>query len=234
MRELAVDEQRDDATDDRAEQSGGLEVPVRVVVTEDHPAEEPADERADDAQQHGATEAQVVLAWHDQAGDRAGDEPDDHNSQWTQRQVDERRGRSVTELLAEWSDVAPRLEQWMRDNNPRPLGDVIIHEQDLRGALGVSGGQDTAGLHAIRDLMISRFATQITGALTLQGEQWSWSSGHDGPATVISAGDFDLARAIVSRRSAAQLRSWTTSGDVEPYLDAFAVLGSLPDTDLRE
>ena len=164
----------------------------------------------------------------------AGDEPDDHNSQWTQRQVDERRGRSVTELLAEWSDVAPRLEQWMRDNNPRPLGDVIIHEQDLRGALGVSGGQDTAGLHAIRDLMISRFATQITGALTLQGEQWSWSSGHDGPATVISAGDFDLARAIVSRRSAAQLRSWTTSGDVEPYLDAFAVLGSLPDTDLRE
>ncbi|WP_375500176.1 maleylpyruvate isomerase family mycothiol-dependent enzyme [uncultured Jatrophihabitans sp.] len=164
----------------------------------------------------------------------AGDEPDDHNAAWTQRHVDDRRDRDIADLLAEWDDVAPQLESWMRAHNPRPLGDVIIHEQDLRGALGVPGGQDTPGLRAIRDQMVTRFAPNVTGALTLQGEQWSWSSPGDGPRTVVTASDFDLARAVVSRRSAAQLRSWTTSGDVEPFLDAFAVLGSLPDADLVE
>ena len=164
----------------------------------------------------------------------AGAEPDDHNPDWTQGHVDDRRGRSIADLLVEWADVAPRLEQWMRDNDPRPLGDVIVHEQDLRGALGVSGGQDTAGLHAIRDHMITGFAEAVPGALTLQGDRWSWSSEADGPATVVAATDFDLARAIMSRRSAAQLRSWTTAGDVAPFLEAFAVLGPLPDADLRE
>ena len=31
----------------------------------------------------------------------AGDEPDDHNSTWTQRQVDHRAGRAPAELVAE-------------------------------------------------------------------------------------------------------------------------------------
>ena len=38
----------------------------------------------------------------------------------------------------------------------------------------------------------------------------------------------------MARRSEAQLRSWAVTGDVEPYLPAFATLGSLPDRDLTE
>ena len=53
-------------------------------------------------------------------------------------------------------------------------------------------------------------------------------------ATVLRAPDFDLARALVTRRSAAQLRAWTVRGDVGPYLDAFAMLGPLPSNDLTE
>ena len=51
---------------------------------------------------------------------------------------------------------------------------------------------------------------------------------------VLRAPTFDLTRALVTRRSAAQLRSWTVRGDVTPYLDAFAMLGPLPSTDLTE
>jgi len=51
---------------------------------------------------------------------------------------------------------------------------------------------------------------------------------------LVRAGDFDLARALVTRRSAAQLRSWTVRGDIEPYLDAFSLLGPLPEADLTE
>jgi hypothetical protein len=51
---------------------------------------------------------------------------------------------------------------------------------------------------------------------------------------VVRAPDFELARALMARRSAAQLRSWTVTGDVAPYLAAFATLGTLPSSDLAE
>ena len=48
-------------------------------------------------------------------------------------------------LVAEWESVAEPLREWMRANGTRPLGDVIIHEQDLRGALGRPGRPGHAG-----------------------------------------------------------------------------------------
>jgi hypothetical protein len=50
----------------------------------------------------------------------------------------------------------------------------------------------------------------------------------------VAASDFDLTRALMTRRSAAQLRAWTRRGDIEPYLPAFATLGDLPTADLGE
>ena len=168
----------------------------------------------------------------------AGDEPDDHNEAWTARQVEARRDRDVAALVAEWREVADPLRGWMRANTTRPLNDVIIHEQDLRGALGVPGGQDTDGLHAIRDRFIGRLAPRVADLppIALVGERWSWVSQGpvDDAAVIVRAPDFDLARALVTRRSAAQLRAWTARGDVTPYLEAFAMLGSLPSTDLTE
>jgi len=167
-----------------------------------------------------------------------GDEPDDHNSAWTQRQVDERADRSVADLVSEWQRAAEPLRAWMRANNPRPLGDVIIHEQDLRGALGVPGGQDTDGLHAIRENMLGRFAPRLEGlaplAFVADGWQWCSAGAADDAPVVLAAGAFDLSRAVISRRSAHQLRRWTVRGDIEPYLPAFEVLGPLPEHDLQE
>ena len=51
---------------------------------------------------------------------------------------------------------------------------------------------------------------------------------------MLRAPDFELARALVGRRSAAQMRGWTVLGDVTPYLPAFALLGALPEADLTE
>jgi len=126
----------------------------------------------------------------------------------------------------------------MRANNVRPLGDVIIHEQDLRGALGVPGGQDSDGVRAIRERFVGRFAPRVADLppMALVGETWTWVSrgSADDADLVLRASDFDLARALVTRRSANQLRSWTVRGDVTPYLDAFAMLGPLPSADLTE
>ena len=167
-----------------------------------------------------------------------GDEPDDHNSTWTQRQVDERKDRSVADLLDEWASVVDPLRQWMRENTTRPLGDIVIHEQDLRGALGVPGGQGTSGLAALRDRMVGGFGEQVQdlAPIALIGDEWSWCSSGvpEDAAVVVRAPDFDLTRALMTRRSANQLRGWTERGDIGPYLSSFAALGPLPETDLTE
>jgi len=168
----------------------------------------------------------------------AGDEPDDHNEEWTARQVERRRDDDVATLVAEWRAVTGPLRAWMLEHGARPLGDVIIHEQDLRGAVGVSGAKDTEGLAAIRDRFARRLAARLgeMPPIALIGEGWQWTSGGDPEDAhlVLRAPDFELARALVTRRSAGQHRRWTTRGDVGPYLDAFATLGPLPAADLTE
>ncbi|RLV47905.1 maleylpyruvate isomerase family mycothiol-dependent enzyme [Nocardioides mangrovicus] len=168
----------------------------------------------------------------------AGAEDDDHNASWTQAQVDARRDHAPAELLAEWAEIAERLPDWMRANDPRPLGDITIHEQDLRGALGAPGGRDNEGIAIVRDRMAGRLGDGVEdlAPLALVGDGWRWASSGDAEAAdvVVRAGDFDLFRALTSRRTADQLRGWTERGDVAPYLDAFAALGALPDEPLPE
>ena len=166
----------------------------------------------------------------------AGDEPDDHNAVWTERQVATRRDHDVAALVTEWEGLSAPLQEWMREHGTRPLSDVIIHEQDLRGALGVPGGQDSGGVHAVRDRFLPRFGARVADLppIALVGDGFAWASdgAPDDAAVVVRASDFDLARALVTRRSERQVRSWTTHGDVGPYLDGFALLGPLPAADL--
>jgi len=160
----------------------------------------------------------------------AGREADDHDARWTQAQVDARAGRGTAPLIAEWRGNTGPLRAWMAEHGVRPLNDVVIHEQDLRGALGIPGAHDTAALSALRDRFAGRVADAVAAAglapLGMRGG--TWSHGPEDAAVVVRAPDFDLARAVVARRSADQLRSWTVRGDVEPYLDCFATLGPLP------
>jgi uncharacterized protein (TIGR03083 family) len=168
----------------------------------------------------------------------AGDEPDDHNSTWTKRQVETRADRDRADLIAEWRSLTQPMRDWMRQHGTRPLNDVVIHEQDLRGAVGRPGGRDTDGLAAVRDVMAERFATRIRRAklppVQLRSPEWIFSTGDREPGLELSAPTFDLTRALMTRRTADQLRQWATAGDLDPYLPMFGGLGPLPDQPLPE
>jgi uncharacterized protein (TIGR03083 family) len=168
----------------------------------------------------------------------AGDHPREHDAVWTQRQVDARAGHDVATLLTEWRDIAEPLRRWMADNDGRPMGDVLIHEQDLRGALGVPGAKDTDGLHALRERMVGGFAEAVAELppIALVGDAWTWVSRGEvaGAQVLLRAPDFDLTRALMTRRSEHQLSGWTERGDISPYLSAFGALGDLPVHDLAE
>lgn len=175
----------------------------------------------------------------------AGREPEDHDSRWTQGHVDARAASTISDLLAEWADVADPLVAWMREHRTRPLGDVVIHEQDLRGALGVPGGRQSAGLRIVREQRAEKLTPALeqvaleqvapeASTLEMRGDTWSHRWGPGPAQVVLEAPDYDLFRALTSRRSADQLRSWTVLGDVEPLLPAFAALGALPEDAIEE
>ena len=168
----------------------------------------------------------------------AGDEPDDHNRTWTQRQVDSRAGRTPADLVTEWRSLTQPMQDWMRQHGVRPLNDVVIHEQDLRGAIGQPGGRDTDGLAAVRDVMAQRFSARIRRAklapVEMRSPEWIFSTGDSAPGLVLSAPTFDLCRALMTRRTADQLRQWARMGAVEPYLPMFSGLGPLPEQPLPE
>ena len=168
----------------------------------------------------------------------AGDEPDDHNSTWTQRQVDRRAGRVPAELVAEWRTLTQPMQDFLRGREPRPLNDIVIHEQDLRGAVGRPGGRDSSALATVRDVMAERFATRVRAArlapVELRSPAWIFSTGDGDPGLELFAPDFDLIRALMTRRTEDQLRQWSRAGAIDPYLPVFAGLGPLPEQPLPE
>lgn len=168
----------------------------------------------------------------------AGEVADDHNEDWTQAQVDARAERTTSQLLTEWEGFAPDLHAYVRDTDPRPLGDVIIHEQDLRGALRAPGARSTTGLAMVREQMADQLGERLDGRgpvrLEATDDDWTWQSADGDPALVLRAPAYELARGLTSRRTADQLRGWATHGDVDTYLDDFAGLGPLPEQELPE
>ncbi len=165
-----------------------------------------------------------------------GNEPDDHGEAWTAAQVEARRGRDVATLVDEWRSLAPDLVRWMTIHGTRPLGDVVIHEQDLRGALDEPGGRSGAGVEIVLDRMLGRVAQAGDGLPPLgldDGTRVRVTSGRpDDAAVLLRADTVDLLRAVTARRTADEVRALVVRGDVTPWLPALAGLGPLPEQPL--
>lgn len=176
----------------------------------------------------------------------SGNEVDDHNAGWTQGHVERRRDASIADLVAEWEELTGSMVGWMKahpDTGSRPVLDVTIHEQDLRGALGVPGARENEGLQFAWTVMTERVGPGVRaqnlapmvfeddGATEVLG---SGGSADEEPGVVLRAPRFELLRAILGRRSADQVRAWVVRGDVEPYLAHVSAFGALRETDLVE
>src|SRR5690349_14920888 len=78
LEQRAVQEQRDDRADDRADEPRRLHRALVDVLAEQDVAEEPANERAHDAERHRPEEAESGMTGDKQARGEAGDDADDH------------------------------------------------------------------------------------------------------------------------------------------------------------
>lgn len=137
---------------------------------------------------------------------------------WTARQVEERRGRSLDDLLAEW-DAGAATMAGLLDQVPqaaRALADIVTHEQDIAGALGVQSGRGSASYDAALQLFLGSVDERLLGAgrgLCIRTPADEWVLGPGEPVATASTEVHELFRAVAGRRSLDQIRRWSWEGD---------------------
>ena len=163
---------------------------------------------------------------------------------WTAAQVAKRKDTPLSEILEEWSELAPQVEA-MAEHFPNRVDeqwvlDLTTHEQDVRGALGAPGARDAAGVMVGVDFAATMgLAASIEArglpALRLKAGDREFVVGKGEPAGSLEASPFDLFRAMTGRRSENQVRRLQWEGDVDAFVPAFEFGPfTFPTTDLVE
>jgi uncharacterized protein (TIGR03083 family) len=160
----------------------------------------------------------------------------------TAGQIAERAQRSAVELLDEWLPNVPAMCDGARAGlvPPNLAVDVLTHEQDVRGALGlppVIGADELAfclTLYASGTAYRVRTAELPVLAVRAGDSGFERRSGDGPPAATLVAPAFELFRALAGRRSRSQVLRYDWTGDSEPYLDHLNVFGPLPDADVPD
>jgi uncharacterized protein (TIGR03083 family) len=155
--------------------------------------------------------------------------------QWTARHVEERRGRSVGELLDEWERIGPVAESTLTEEQifgPNIAADAICHEADLHEALGLPR-VDREHWNPFLEAMMLYLRSQLRDSATVlirdeEGQQWSCGSGES--TTLLRADGYELLRAAHSRRSRSQIAAWDwTPAAVTHVIERFGYFGPRDD-----
>jgi hypothetical protein len=100
--------------------------------------------------------------------------------------------------------------------------DLTTHEQDIRGAVGQPGARDTAELRWSFELLAEHAVEEVPG---LRVEVEDATFGPDAPTSMLRGDRYDLFRAMMGRRSSAQLRALGWSGAPLEDVEAMIVFG---------
>ncbi|MBB5807177.1 uncharacterized protein (TIGR03083 family) [Saccharothrix ecbatanensis] len=157
---------------------------------------------------------------------------------WGERQVGERRNRSMGDLLVEWE----RNFQVAEGLFDSPMGAVLIaeiisHEHDIRTALGQPGERDNVAVRAALTRPLQevdkRMRAKHLPALRITLEHGDRVLGEGEPAGALRTSSFELLRVLGGRRNEDQVRKMDWDTDPGPWLGVLPVLGRR-DTALAE
>jgi uncharacterized protein (TIGR03083 family) len=174
----------------------------------------------------------LVLFWDDAMSRRRDDFVDEA--------LEERRSRSMDQLIDEWNDSAEVLRSMFRGEAPFPedspplmewvvVTDIGQHLQDLAGALGTTTTRDALAtglsLRSYVEAMRLRSAHEKLPAFRIRAGSREWVIGEGEPVATVTAESFELARAAAGRRNPDQIRAYDWEGDPEPFLPLFYPYG---------
>ena len=143
--------------------------------------------------------------------------------EWTARQVEQRRGRSIDELLAEWNEHGPTVEA-MAGEFGRAAGqlvsDATSHEHDIRGALGVPGARDSDAVALSFESVGTSLGIALDragmGAICVHHDATTSTFGAAEPMAALRTTRFEFVRALTGRRSRDQIAAYEWDGTVAP------------------
>lgn len=167
----------------------------------------------------------------------AGDLPAGNINEWIQGLVDARRTTSIDDLLAEWRADDAALAGLVA-NVGILVGDLLAHEGDLGGALGLVADRTAPESEALLPGALAGLKGPVTdaglGAIEVRHGDRSWRSHDAEPGWSFEADPWEAFRALTSRRTADELRAAPHAGDVEPYLAILDAHLPLPTASLGE
>lgn len=173
----------------------------------------------------------------DLVGGRA---PSGDSQPWVDRQIDERRDRSLAEVVDEWNAVGPTFEA-MIAAAPRAFWgltyDTVVHEHDLRNAIDRPGARDSDAVRLAARLGLKLVKHDLgrhgLGAFraSIDGEELAVGEGE--PGLTLSASSFECLRLLGSRRTLSEMRTAAFVGDLDRYLPGIVHM-DLPAHSLRE
>jgi uncharacterized protein (TIGR03083 family) len=150
---------------------------------------------------------------------------------WTAAQVAERGSVTLADQIEEWVGVGPDFEAAI-ERNPgnlwRFVGGTWLHEQDIRGTVGLRGLRHTDGCEVacgLVDAIGVRIADAGLAPLTILTGDRRWVLGDGGGEVTLSIDAYELARAVGGRRSPAQMAAYDWSADPTPYVPLIATYG---------
>ena len=170
---------------------------------------------------------------------------------WTAQQVAARDGATIDELLTEWQDTTDDLGEILDDParsglpdtfttavvGRQPLetlpgavlGDAVIHEHDIRGALGDTRARTSPELISALDGMIRAMRRGFPGAglptlrVVAVDVGMEWLMGLDAPRAEVRATAYELFRTVSGRRTREEIAALDWVGDPAPFLDHLVI-----------
>ena len=145
---------------------------------------------------------------------------------WTALQVEKRKDNTLADVLDEWESIVEPFEAFLETGAapPQVIVDQWSHEQDIRGALDRPGNRDDArATFCVQALAGLRSESWDHAPVEVIGESGRWVFGTGEPQITLRASDYELARAMLGRRSRAQVEAMDWTGDPGPILDHFVV-----------
>jgi len=142
----------------------------------------------------------------------------------TAAQVARFDGRGLIDILNAWVEAAAEIPRLAREGIAPPLGDIVVHEHDIRDALGRPGARDSAALQSVSDQLLRMLVTPVPVRVIV--EDGEYRCGADvGPAVDLKTTRFEAVRWRTGRRSRSQMAAMAWSGDPAPVLEHLYMFG---------
>lgn len=159
---------------------------------------------------------------------------------WTAAQVESRGDRSLSAIVEEWVELASAVDALLMTTpqlGPRMARDALVHEFDIRAAVGRPGGRTGELVDALAATYAADYVQRVEaadGLAPVAVDVAATRCGQPDAPVVVTGPTFDLLRCLTGRRSRHQVEALDWTGRTDAHVALFTTYGAFPITDVDE